>query len=160
MNQNDRTIVLRPKGALTVRADPSAGPRRTEIMHAPYMSRWAVECEARQAEERGEVRRLRRNAVWSHERARWEIPIVRLRPARPPAPAWRKPLLVAAAIATPLLALSGALWWLANALSGTALVAFCAVVVAGLGALLFHGREKPSQAGAVAIAIATVVIKK
>lgn len=101
---NDKTVILR-RSATIVRSEP-AGSRR-EILAAPYMRKWALLEEANRQADRGEIR-IEGPCVWVRERSEWHVPILRL---RDPAPAWRKPALIVAAVLAPVLTLSGLGWW-------------------------------------------------
>src|ERR1700745_1135798 len=91
-----------------------------------------------QRRERSRELRVVAGPRWNPEMARWEARVVR---NKPPAPAWRRPLLIGLSVAAPLLAfMEGAIWVLFS-LSATAVVALCGFALLALfGVVKHHAR--------------------
>ena len=159
MTSPDKTVVLRHPPVLTVRTLPAPNPRpRTEVMTAGRMERWDLVSRAIKQEQRGEIKRLRRNPVWSHEYQRWELPVRRLKNGPP---WWRLPVLASAAAGVLLAGIFWLGWRAANEVTGEALLTFLGAALGGLVLLVWLGRSRHGGGGTVtATAIASVTVKR
>jgi hypothetical protein len=79
----------------------------TEILTAGAHERWALRSAAVNMQRRGEVKILHLE-VWHEELRQWHLVVRRL---KPPAPAWRKPVLIGAGAASLLGLLVATGWW-------------------------------------------------
>lgn len=139
---NDRPRELdRRRDAQVVRAEPLDRTGRMAALNTELLvldRRWALLAEVNRMERRGEVRKLRPDPVWNQREGEWQMRVVRL---KPPAPAWRRPLLIAVGIATPLLTFLGLLWWVLTALAAVPLLTLLGGAFIGLMVLCAVGRR-------------------
>lgn len=134
---------LRAPGALYVKR-PAALVKReaeaTEILTAGEYERHWLNAAAVNMQRKGEIQILR-GAVWHEESKEWRLPIRRL---KPPAPAWRKPVICAGVALTVLASIYVALITLVTPAVITALVLIGAAFVA---AVLHTQRRGPGRRG-------------
>ena len=130
----------RKQDAVVVRAESLDTTRRMAALGTDLetsSSRWKMVADL-QRRERSRELRVVAGPRWNPEMARWEARVVR---NKPPAPAWRRPLLIGLSVAAPLLAFMAAAIWVLFSLSATAVVALCGFALLALfGVVKHHAR--------------------
>jgi hypothetical protein len=98
------------------------------VLTAGYLNRHQLVGYARQAAARGEIHIAATRPKWSDEQQQWQLPVYRVREVDRPRMSRAK--WTGLAVALPLAALAGLVWWVLATLTAGALLALC------VGALL------------------------
>jgi hypothetical protein len=125
---------------------------RREVLAAPYMRKWALMEEANRQAARGQVEILS-HPRWVSERSQWEITVRRL---KDPPPAWRKPVLIGAAVAGLAGGLVAAGWWLLATLAALPGAVLLALILVAFVAFVAKGHGGSSGKG-VDVSVTTTV---
>lgn len=104
-----------------------------ELLIAPYHGRHQLMAQATGLSKAGRIEIIRARPTWNEQEQRWELPVRRLRSASP----WPRRLTIAGSVLG-FLAIIG---WVLSTLTGTALAVLCLAALAGLAALVHHGRR-------------------
>lgn len=120
----DQTLQIKQPAAIV-----AADSRPVIMMTAPYHRKADLTTQVCRMVARGEVRPLQARPSYNSGNGEWEFPVLRL---RDPAPAWRKPLMIAFALFSLFGSLAGLLAWVLTSLAATPLLLF----LLGAGAAL------------------------